>query len=307
LIDEPDIYLHSDLQRQLIGLLRNMGPDILIATHSTEIITEAEADDIVLINKRYRVAQRIRNPSQLETVFKMLGSNLNPVLTQLAKTKRAVFVEGKDFQILRKFAKKLGFDDVGNRGEFAVVPVDGFNPERIRVLKLGMETTLGGRIATAAILDRDYRSDAELSLIANDCRSFCDLIAIHERKEIENFLLVPSALDRAAIRRISDQAKRSGEVVEYHSDAGAILDGFAAQKKSYVMSQYLAERRRFERIHSPTTHEASINELALNEFEESWKDIHKRLAVIPGKEAIGFLNQHLQNTYGVGCYANRHY
>jgi AAA domain, putative AbiEii toxin, Type IV TA system len=42
LIDEPDIYLHSDLQRQLLGILRNMGPDILIATHSTEIITEAE-------------------------------------------------------------------------------------------------------------------------------------------------------------------------------------------------------------------------------------------------------------------------
>jgi AAA domain, putative AbiEii toxin, Type IV TA system len=77
LIDEPDIYLHSDLQRQLIGLLRNMGPDILIATHSTEIITEAESDDIVLINKRQKVAQRIRHPSQLEAVFRMLGSNLN--------------------------------------------------------------------------------------------------------------------------------------------------------------------------------------------------------------------------------------
>jgi len=107
LIDEPDIYLHSDLQRQLLGLLRNMGPDILIATHSTEIITEAETDDIVLINKSRRSAHRIHNPSQLEQVFKVLGSNLNPILTQLAKTRRAVFVEGKDFQILSKFARKL--------------------------------------------------------------------------------------------------------------------------------------------------------------------------------------------------------
>src|SRR6266853_1669990 len=65
LIDEPDIYLHSDLQRQLLGLLRNLGPDILIATHSTEIITEAETDDIILINKRRRTGHRIRDPSQL--------------------------------------------------------------------------------------------------------------------------------------------------------------------------------------------------------------------------------------------------
>jgi len=30
LIDEPDIYLHSELQRQLLGILRALGPDILL-------------------------------------------------------------------------------------------------------------------------------------------------------------------------------------------------------------------------------------------------------------------------------------
>ncbi|MFZ2067015.1 MAG: ATP-binding protein [Xanthobacteraceae bacterium] len=299
LIDEPDIYLHSDLQRQLIGLLRNMGPDILIATHSTEIISEAETDDIVVVNKRHKIAQRIRNPSQLETVFKMLGSNLNPVLTQLAKTKRAVFVEGKDFQIIARFAKKLGFDNVATRGEFAVVPVDGFNPERIRVLKSGMETTLGSNILAAAILDRDYRSDGELETIGTECAKFCELIAIHRQKEIENFLLVPAAIDRAAKRRLADQSKRSGYEMEYVSDAATILEHFATQKKSYVMSQYLAERRRFERIHSPATHEATINEAALNEFEGNWSDGDKKLAMLPGKEAISFINQHLQDEYGI--------
>ena len=52
-----------------------MGPDILIATHSTEIVTEAETDDIVLINKQRNNARRIRHPSQLEEVFSILGSN----------------------------------------------------------------------------------------------------------------------------------------------------------------------------------------------------------------------------------------
>jgi len=134
LIDEPDIYLHSDLQRQLLGLLRNLGPDILIATHSTEIITEAEADDIVLVNKKRQRSKRIKHPSELAEVFAALGSNLNPILTQLAKTKRAVFVEGKDFQILAKLARKLGVTRVANRSDFAVIPVDGFNPERVRNL-----------------------------------------------------------------------------------------------------------------------------------------------------------------------------
>ena len=144
LIDEPDIYLHSDLQRQLLGLLRDLGPVILIATHSTEIISEAETNDIVLIDKRRRSGRRIQDPSQLGEVFEVLGSNLNPILTQLAKTRRVLFLEGKDFQILGRFARKLGYDAVANRSDFAVVRVEGFNPERIRNLKSGMETTLAG-------------------------------------------------------------------------------------------------------------------------------------------------------------------
>jgi hypothetical protein len=299
LIDEPDIYLHSDLQRQLLGLLRNMGPDILIATHSTEIITEAETDDIVLINKSRRSAHRIHNPSQLEQVFKVLGSNLNPILTQLAKTRRAVFVEGKDFQILSKFARKLNIADVSNRSGFAVVPVDGFNPDRIRTLKAGMETTLGTTILTAAVLDKDYRCDRERATLITECAAFCNKVIIYTRKEIENFLLVPAAIDRAAARKVADQARRTGTSASYSSNAAVLLDSFASTKKSYVTAQYIAERRRFERIHSPQSHEATVNIEALNEFEECWTDSNSRLNVIPGKDAISALNQHLQDTYGV--------
>jgi len=276
-----------------------MGPDILIATHSTEIITEAETDDIVLVNKQRRTAQRIHNPSQLEEVFKILGSNLNPILTQLAKTRKAVFVEGKDFQILGKFARKLGYANVGSRSNFAVVPIEGFNPERIRSLKIGMETTLGTKIMAAAVLDKDYRCDNERISITNECKSFCSNVTIHKRKEIENFLLVPSAIDRASARKVADQAKRTGVAIEYHVKSAELLADFALKKKSYVTAQYLAERKRFERVNPPSLHEATINEAALNEFENSWKNQDSRLEVIPGKEALSVLNQRLQETYGV--------
>jgi energy-coupling factor transporter ATP-binding protein EcfA2 len=151
LIDEPDIYLHSDLQRQLISMLRDLGPDILIATHSTEMISEAEPDDIVLIDKRKISARRIKNPTQLSEVFGLLGSNLNPTLTQLAKTRRVLFVEGNDFFILGRFAAKLGFRDVASRRNFAVVPGEGFNPDRIRSLLSGMEQTLARSIHQVSV------------------------------------------------------------------------------------------------------------------------------------------------------------
>jgi putative AbiEii toxin of type IV toxin-antitoxin system len=299
LIDEPDIYLHSDLQRQLLHLLRNMGPDILIATHSTEIIVEAETDDFVLINKQRTAARRIRNPSQLQEVFTVLGPNLNPILTQLAKTRRVVFVEGKDFQILGRFARKLGFDTVANRREFAVVPIEGFNPERVRTLKAGMETTLGGTVSAAIVLDRDYRSGAECDSIAKESGCFCDLVKIHGRKEIENFLLVPTAIDRAAARKVADQVRRTGNSPPGSFSAAPLFDDFANNKRLYVTTQYLDHRKRFMRAKNVGVHEATINEVGLTEFEGHWVDSPSRLQMIPGKEALRTINQHLEDQLGI--------
>ena len=49
IVDEPEIYLHPDVQRQLLSILRQVGPDILLATHSTEIMSEADHSEILLV------------------------------------------------------------------------------------------------------------------------------------------------------------------------------------------------------------------------------------------------------------------
>lgn len=122
-IDEPDIYLHSDLQRQLVALLRDLGPDVLIATHSTEIISECDPGALLNVNKRSRVATRIRDAYQLRQVFAALGSNLNPTLTQLTKTRRVVLVESAAaFQVLSPLARTLGMRRIANRADFAGFP-----------------------------------------------------------------------------------------------------------------------------------------------------------------------------------------
>ena len=296
LIDEPDIYLHSDLQRQLIGQLRHLGPDILIATHSVEIVSEAEADDIVLVDKQRMHARRISQPSHLGAVFSALGSNLNPVLTQLARTRRAVFVEGKDFRIISKFARKLRKMQVANRSEFAVVPVGGFNTERVRNVKIGIETTLGGEISAVTILDRDYRSYRERDSLAKDCEGFCEQVLIHDRKEMENFLLVPPALDRAAERKVHEQNRRSGGNEAYSSQADEFLHAFSEERKQHVTAQYLRCARQFARVTSSGTDESVITEKALGEFEAAWQ---QPLHMISGKETMSSFNGLLQEQLGI--------
>jgi hypothetical protein len=106
-------------------------------------------------------------------------------------------------------------------------------------------------------------------------------------------------MDRAAARKVADQARRTGVEKTYCGDAAVLLDNFANERKSYVTSQYVAARTRFERTNSPGLDHATVTEAALKELESCWNDRASRLQVIPGKEALSMFNQSLQNEYGV--------
>jgi energy-coupling factor transporter ATP-binding protein EcfA2 len=224
IIDEPDIYLHSVLQRQLVSALRALGPDILIATHSTEILLEADSNEILTVTKNAKSAKRMADPSQLRGVFEILGSNANPVLTQLARSKRVVFVEGKDFQVISRFANKLGAGIVATRSAFAVVPTEGFNPTKAKVFQEGVQATMGSKIEVAIIFDRDYRSDAEVEREIAEMKQFSVYAHIHSRKELENFLLIPDALERAIGHRLAERSKRTGEMAIFSGSAETVLE-----------------------------------------------------------------------------------
>lgn len=152
-VDEPEIYLHPDLQRQLLSLLRNAGPKIILATHSTEVIAEADADEILAIDKNNKTAKRLKNIEQVQSAIEYLGSSQNITLTQLARTRRVLFVEGKDFKLLALFARVLELPRVANQSNFTVVPIGGFSHwEKLQSVQWGFEKTIGEKLFLGAIL-----------------------------------------------------------------------------------------------------------------------------------------------------------
>jgi predicted ATPase len=54
ILDEPDVYMHPDLQRKLIRFLIGRYKQVIIATHSVEIIAEVEPENILIIDKQKR-------------------------------------------------------------------------------------------------------------------------------------------------------------------------------------------------------------------------------------------------------------
>lgn len=299
IIDEPDIYLHSDLQRQLVSVLKNLGPDILIATHSIEIISESDSDDLLVINKSYQSAKRIKDPTQLQKVFQILGSNLNPILTQLAKNKRALFVEGKDFQILSKFARKLNKNQVANRSDFTVISVEGFNPEKVKDFSKGIALTLGTQIITSVVFDRDYRSDIEVNVLQADLKKTNKLAHIHQRKEIENYLLESQAIEKAINKKLLDRKKRIGDAIKFEEQVDDLLEKITSPLRHKTEAQYISKRLSFEKNVYPNLDDSTITEKIMMEFEEQWEKIENRLCIVPGKQVFSLLNKYLQENYKI--------
>lgn len=304
IIDEPDIYLHSDLQRQLVSILHDLGPQIIIATHSTEIISEVESKSILTIHKKRLQATRITNSGEIQKIYQLLGSNANPVLTQLAKTKRVLFVEGKDFQILSLFARKMRLQKIANRSDFAVVRLEGFNPEKADVFSRGIEMTLGMPILKSIILDRDYRSQQEVDAIKAKLTKICKLTIIHDRKEIENYLLNPDVLDRAIASVMRRNQSKNDEILKPVRRSKDILEEICNELRSYVLSQHIGNYRKYIKLASPKLDESTLTEIVIKEFDKKWSTLDEKLKLIPGKEALSRFNNVLHGELKISLTQN---
>ncbi len=302
-IDEPDIYLHSDLQRQLVGILREMPCDVILATHSTELISEVEVGEIVLVNKGSVRGKRVQKVGEIPGVFRLLGSNARYVLTQLGKTRRALFVEGGDFEVFAGFARILGKSNVANRSGFAVIPTGGCRPSGVRDMVSGIEATLGEKIVSMAIFDRDYRCAEECADMLRDLGKICRFSVVHKRKELENFLLVDAAIDAAVRARLRNRSERTGEACAEYPGAGQVLGSCLAGMKIDAMAQCIAAGQHYFKGKDPSKDASTIAGSVMKAFEGAWEDAEKRRMLVSGKVLIADLNKSLEAQYGVSISA----
>jgi hypothetical protein len=157
-IDEPEIYLHPDIQRQLLSILRALDSDVLLATHSVEIMGEADPSEILLVSKGSKLARRLRDIEGVQLAVEELGSAQNITLSHLARTKKILFVEGmSDYKTIRRFAKNLGFSDLASGNDLTAFESGGFSSwEKIKALSWGIKNTIEETMKIFAVYDIDY-------------------------------------------------------------------------------------------------------------------------------------------------------
>jgi energy-coupling factor transporter ATP-binding protein EcfA2 len=278
ILDEPDLYLHADLQRRLVRLLDDTDAQILTATHSPEMLAEADQRAVVWVDKSRRQSVRAPKADALHSLATALGSQFNVRLAKALRARTVVFVEGKDMKIISVLAKTAGALRFASEAGLAVLQLDGFsNWAHVESFKWLLNDFLSQSVKTFVVLDRDYRPPGAVEEVTLRLSDVGVEGHVWSRKELESYLLVPTAISRA-----------SGAP---YQDVEAILTQSVAGMEAMVFARALDGELQYSR--SARQHQVTVTQRFAEDFRKRWSQHDERIRIAPPKEIVHMLNQRL--------------
>ncbi len=196
LLDEPDAHLHVNLQREILAYFKRKSSErntqFLIATHAEEFARGVDASQIVSLLSH--VPKRI--PSTPE-VLRAMSEVSNEEIVRLMTSPYILYVEGEsDARILRAWADQCGAQAAMDKVCFK--SMGGGNKEAMKSQAdqhFAALKQIIPEISRLMLFDYDNQDSAFRPEPDNPA------LAEWKRKNIENYLLVPEAWRRAALRQ----------------------------------------------------------------------------------------------------------
>lgn len=274
-LDEPDVFLHPDLQRRLVNVLEERSQQWILATHAPEILAEARRDSVTLVDRTRRHARRLRDSKSLDQASQALGTGFNLGLARALRSKVALFVEGQDMKVLRNVARKVGAKRLAGEKGVAVISLGGFDQwAQAGSFSTLSESLLGDSVKVYVILDRDNRTEGQMFDVSNVLSHSGVHCHVWRKKELESYFLIPSVISRLS----------GGDVPEIQK----LLDDAIAEQKVDAQAQFLYRRQ--TDLVSANSHAMEVTRAALPEFETWWNDSEMRVGMVPPKKVLSSLN-----------------
>ncbi len=281
ILDEPDVFLHPDLQRRLARVVFAKPWQTMLATHSVEVLAEAPPGAALWVDRRRPHTDRPKNDGALTMLGARLGSGLELGIARALRGGVALFVEGQDMAVLSRLAEKSGAPRVALGAELAVIPLGGFDRHVLASAFAEVLTVLGSTVDVEVILDRDLRSDEKVAEVTRRIQSSGCKVHIWARKELESYVL-----DAGAI------ASRTGLT---NTEAETLLNEVIESLKDETRRALTG--RRLDEFRNTKQDDRTTLSSAESEFEVLWNDPSRRITVVHPKRVISELNRRLQGRH----------
>ncbi|WP_320202197.1 ATP-dependent nuclease [Agrobacterium sp. rho-13.3] len=292
-LDEPDVYLHADLQRRLFHIAKKRFRQLFLATHSSEIMNEANATDVILIKPGLLTGARITSDAGYRSAHALLGSSENADFARLTRAKRIIAFEGNDRNIYKKIERKIIRSGVLNDPDTISLKIGGYEHwQRVDNLTWMFKELFGIDAKIVALFDRDYRCDAQIEDFEGVLSTSGVWCRVLRRKEIENYLL---ELDPLADAFIKSALRRN--IVISKKEFEAVLSDITDRVKDDCLINVQSEFTKYSNLKRDKRDTSTILKIAKEEFDREWKEIGPKKR-IGGKQVIIDLNNYFQKQYG---------
>ncbi len=193
-LEEPETHLHAGAQRFLMEQLYDGDRQIFISTHSPTFVNLPRPRSLYRVTYstgRTKVSE-VNDAQALGEALEDIGARNSDLLLSDA----VLFVEGpSDRDVLRAWSETLEVSLAENN--VTVLPMGGgeYAEGKARVRGEVLEgISEKASVPHLFVLDRDERSRAEIQKLQQDLG---EKVVFLERRELENYLLVPRALLKA--------------------------------------------------------------------------------------------------------------
>lgn len=274
ILDEPDVYMHPDLQRKLIRMLKFKYSQAIVATHSIEMIAEIEPENILMIDKNNQIAKFANNIPVVQEIIDHIGGVHNIQLARLGTARKCIFVEGKDMKFLKEVYEKLYLNLDEPLDMIPHMSVGGWNNWSYAVgSSLFLKNEAGESIKIYCILDRDYHTPKEINNRLKEAADKGIYLHIWSQKELENYFIIPSVILRILKNSnieigLDDVVDKLNEIINncYHTVFDAYSEQFIQINRGGGVTTANTETRKI--------------------VDEKWKNFEGRLSLVSGKSVL---------------------
>ena len=290
ILDEPDVYMHADLQRKLVRMLLSHFHQVIIATHSVEIISEVFPENILIVDRSMAESRLADDYPVLQNAISGLESIHNLALSRLLSDKKGVFIEGNDITILRVFYDTLFSKNVMPLDHIPHVSTGGWNGWQMWSSYSEQLLSVQPDFKLYFIFDRDYHTADEIDKRKREAQSRRIRMHIWARKEIENYVICESAIARFICSKRNDLDKSS-----VTHEVGELIENIFNELKASIAYAMADASHRIEKQKEYST----LHIKALSDVENNWKSKRDRLSLAPGKEVMKRVSDQCKKRYNV--------
>lgn len=250
-VEEPEVHLHPGLERVVHRYLVEKSKDIqlFVATHSANFLDSTTRQNVYLVSREKGASSTVEQVAS-ENDLLLLSQEIGLRPSTVLMFDRLIFVEGpSDEAILVEISKTLGMDFAAENATF--VQMSGSSGFSNFAADSTLDLLSRRRIKMWFILDHDERDDDEIARLTAKLGDRAQ-IRVLDRRELENYLLDPTAIQEMIIEKSQTSSKKytSAELGDIETEigeaAGALLERsvtLAVEKKmlSPVYARYGGE------------------------------------------------------------------